>query len=227
MENIVLETFAGNSFSNVAEKAKKMATDTQNVEFGFNGIKCLVSKTTNLEFLSRDYSNAFLMDWKEIGYDCLAEYPLNVKIELQKRTEEREERQRLQRIEWEKEESLKQDLLNSKIGEIEFNCKNPEALQSFEDANKDGYGFGIMTYAKLWGRLMQYEIDKGAKLIDIATSTSHDADIEGITGFMYGAAVKVLSECWFYGEDLRKWHNKEYGHLGEGVVNPAVLSVSV
>lgn len=227
MENIVLETYGGNTFSTVAEKAKSMATDTQNVEFDFNGVKCFVSKTTNLELLYRDYSNAFLMDWKEVGYDCLEEYPTDIKIELQKRTEEREERQRLQRIEWEKEEKIKHDLLNSKIADIEFNCKNPEALKSWEDANTDGYGLGIITYAKLWGRLMQYEIDRGAKLIDIASSTSHDVDIEGITGFMYGAAVRILSECWIYGEDLRKWHNKEYNHEGDGVVNPAIISVSV
>jgi hypothetical protein len=64
-------------------------------------------------------------------------------------------------------------------------------------------------------------------LIDIASKTSHEADIEGITGFMYGTAVKVLTDCWKHGEDLRKWHNGEYGHTGEGVVNPAVMTISV
>ena len=48
---------------------------------------------------------------------------------------------------------------------------------------------------------------------------------EGITGFMYGAAVSILSQCWEYGEYLRKWHNKDYGYDGDGVVNPAVITV--
>jgi len=43
---------------------------------------------------------------------------------------------------------------------------------------------------------------------------------------MYGASVQVLSQCWKYGEDLRKWHNKEYNHEGEGVVNPAIVTVN-
>jgi len=47
----------------------------------------------------------------------------------------------------------------------------------------------------------------------------------GITGFMYGCAVNLLSQCWKHGEELRKWHNKEYGHEGDGVVNPAVFTI--
>lgn len=47
----------------------------------------------------------------------------------------------------------------------------------------------------------------------------------GHKGFMYGVAVSILSQCWEYGECLRKWHNKEYGYDGDGVVNPAVITV--
>ena len=42
---------------------------------------------------------------------------------------------------------------------------------------------------------------------------------------MYGCAVSILSQCWKYGEELRKWHNKEYNYDGDGVVNPAVLTI--
>lgn len=42
-----------------------------------------------------------------------------------------------------------------------------------------------------------------------------------------GCAVSILSQCWEYGEYLRKWHNKEYGYDGDGVVNPAVMTVGV
>lgn len=53
----------------------------------------------------------------------------------------------------------------------------------------------------------------------------HEADTEGITGYMYGCAVSILSQCWKYGEYLRKWHNKEYNYDGDGVVNPAILTI--
>ena len=69
---------------------------------------------------------------------------------------------------------------------------------------------------------------------DVAKQTSHDADLEGITGFMYGCAVSILSKCWKHGEDLRRWHNldTQIGNEGEkanesgGVLNPALLSVA-
>ena len=73
---------------------------------------------------------------------------------------------------------------------------------------------------------MEEKIENGEKLSDIAESTSHEADVEGITGFMYGCAVSVLSNVWEYGDELRKWHNKEYDYEGDGVVNPAILTVS-
>lgn len=69
------------------------------------------------------------------------------------------------------------------------------------------------------------ELLRGDKIVDIADSTSREADTEGITGFMYGCAVNALSQLWEYGEELRKWHNKEYNYDGEGVVNPAILTI--
>lgn len=93
--------------------------------------------------------------------------------------------------------------------------------------SKDGYSKGVVDYARRWAKYMQRKIANGEQLIDIADTTSHGADIEGITGFMYGCAVNTLSHLWKHGEDLRKWHNKSYGHDGDGVVNPAILTVSV
>jgi len=50
--------------------------------------------------------------------------------------------------------------------------------------------------------------------------------MDNLTGFMYGCAVNILSQCWEYGEQLRKWHNKQYDYDGNGVVNPAVLKIN-
>lgn len=64
------------------------------------------------------------------------------------------------------------------------------------------------------------------KLSEVWDSSSHSADIYGITGFMYGCAISILSSFWKYGEELRIQHNAQYHHKGNGVVNPAVLTIS-
>ena len=99
--------------------------------------------------------------------------------------------------------------------------------QSWKDKNQDSYGGGVIAYAERWARLMQVEINAGKKLEDIADTTSHEADIDGITLLMYGAAVHTLATSWKHGDQLRKWHNKQYGvsEDTEGTVNPAIISV--
>lgn len=95
--------------------------------------------------------------------------------------------------------------------------------------NLDPYGHGVYTFAERWAKLMEKDIEDcggpTAAVIANFERRSHQADTEGITGFMYGCAVSILSDCWEYGEILRKWHNKEYGYEGDGVVNPAILTI--
>ena len=73
----------------------------------------------------------------------------------------------------------------------------------------------------------------GDELEDIAEETSHSADTDGITGFMYGAAVSTLASSWKHGERLRCWHNldTQLGNEGKranesgGTLNPAILNI--
>lgn len=104
--------------------------------------------------------------------------------------------------------------------------KDHKNYEDWKANNTDGYGSAIFRYAEKWANLMEDEINKGKRIQDIAENISNEADTEGITGFMYGAAVSILSRCWEYGEELRKWHNKEYDYDGDGVVNPAVINIS-
>ena len=87
-----------------------------------------------------------------------------------------------------------------------------DKFQEGRNANKDPYGNAVYEY------LIR-------SISDMAEETSYEADTEGITGFMYGCAVNILSQTWEYGEELRTWLNSPYGYKGEGTVNPAVLSV--
>jgi len=114
--------------------------------------------------------------------------------------------------------------------------KNQEAEEKWNkglEKNSDPYGNAVFVYAKSWAELMEESIDKGNEIQDIAKELSHKADTDGITGFMYGAAVATLAGCWKYGEELREWHNldAQIGSEGEEAnkkgttLNPALLSI--
>lgn len=99
------------------------------------------------------------------------------------------------------------------------------------DDSIDSHGLGSFTYAERWAEMLENLIenstDEPMKIIEEhAHRLSHEADVEGITGSMYGRAVIILSQYWKYGEELRKWHNKKYNYEGNGVVNPTVLKSS-
>lgn len=112
--------------------------------------------------------------------------------------------------------------------------RNHEAWQKFVAKNcDDPYGLVVLTFAEYWARFMEGQIAAGHQLGDIATTCSEVADTDGISGYMYGCAVSILSLTWIHGEDLRRWHNKKTQFNGEGdkanedggVLNPALLVV--
>lgn len=95
----------------------------------------------------------------------------------------------------------------------------------------DPYSLACFTYAERWAALMEAEMEEkpDTDFAELAKRLSNTADVEGITGFMYGMAVNILSKCWVNGELLRLWHNGEYGVKPEddkgGVVNPAIITI--
>lgn len=123
--------------------------------------------------------------------------------------------------------------IDQKISDVQIELKDPDAWNKFVENNTDPYGAGVVRFAERWAKLMQVEMASGKKLKDIAQQTSHDADNEGITGFMYGCAVSTLAQTWEHGEKLRRWHNKDVqlGNEGDianengGVLNPALLTM--
>jgi hypothetical protein len=107
------------------------------------------------------------------------------------------------------------------------------------DKNADPYGRRCFTYAQDWAELLekqmaeQPELDAKQIIEKYAEPFSQLADIDGITGFMYGMAVGILAEHWIHGELLRRWHNlqTQIGNEGEranqtgGTLNPALLNL--
>lgn len=110
-------------------------------------------------------------------------------------------------------------------------CDRDKWIHWYESNKSDAYGMAILNYAERWAELMEARIAAGESLSMVAKETSHVADTEGITGFMYGAAVHTLADCWIHGEELRQWHNlsTQIGDEGDeanetgGVLNPAIL----
>ena len=115
-----------------------------------------------------------------------------------------------------------------------FTVTNQEAWDRSVEANQDAYGRGITEYAARWASMVEDAVANGAVIIDVLDKLSHEADTSGITGFMYGKAVLILSEVWTYGETLRRWHNRDIQIGTEGddanakpgaVLNPALLGI--
>lgn len=102
-----------------------------------------------------------------------------------------------------------------------------------EKNSHDDYSACTVRYAARWANLMERRVAEGHTLRDCAERASHEADAEGITGFMYGCAVSSLAHFWKHGEELRRWHNLktqvrdegERANASGGVLNPAVLTV--
>lgn len=114
-----------------------------------------------------------------------------------------------------------------------MNLKDAEGWAKCKAVNDDPYGGRVVSYAEDWANFMERDMAKGLTIEDCAKATSHEADTDGITGFMYGAAVSILSEVWAHGEALRRWHNLDcqLGKEGEranesgGVLNPALMNI--
>lgn len=89
--NHILNAVPGERFKRMAKRAKKVAVlEKVTVEFEFNGVTCLVTKGTNIEFLLRDYKNARLMEWKTIGPICSSCYSASIQHEINRKKAEKQ-----------------------------------------------------------------------------------------------------------------------------------------
>ena len=156
--------------------------------------------------------------------DSFSEEP-EVQAEITKRDKAREEEQQRYRDEMEKKDNEAREVVETLIQGIEIEISNEELWNGMKDKNKDPYGKCVMDYAEAWAKLMQVEIAKGKTVVEVAGPAEKLLGYFGITGFMYGAAINTLANCWKHGEELRVYHNNKYGHKGKGTVNPAVITV--
>ena len=90
------------------------------------------------------------------------------------------------------------------VGAPPLDLADEAGWRSWRDNNTDPYGAAVFSYAERWARLMQAEMARGEPIEAVAERASHEADVEGISGFQYGAAVSVLEKCWKHGDRLRE-----------------------
>ena len=222
-----LVALPGDLFGDISLRAKEIAImNGITVEFEFNGILCRVNDGTNLDGLYRDYLNANCMGWKQIGPDCLPEYEPGVQAELDKRNKLAEEKERAWQKEYEAKCNAKRKAVEEKTEGVEIELSDVGGYDAYKAKNKDPYGAAIFEYSESWAKLMQVEMAKGKALSECAESTSRELSYLGISGCMYGCCVDILAKHWKYGESLRRWHNLKYDYDGDGVVNPAIITIS-
>ena len=230
------DAMVGSEITRTIEAAIELASDDANgVEFEFNGVTVHVNSNSNPVLLYREWNRAMRAGHKgPVGPYPAAELTAKELADDAEITAAIEARQRASQQEYMLEMAARRATAERKLeGDRGLRLNDPEGWEKTRIATHEPYAVAILTYAERWGRLMQVELANGNNLADIAKSCAYEADIEGITGFMYGKSVAVLSQFWIHGEELRRWHNASYGEQGKranekgGVINPAVLTIGV
>lgn len=215
MKTKKIEILAGETINSACKEAVILAIkDNINIEFDFNGQVIIASPDSDPKILA----NNFMAE----SHRRHEEY---INSDEYKRKQEEYERKELK-----KKEKLATYL---KDGPAKMTLKDEFGWTNACEANTDPYGGAVIIYAELWARLLEVRMAKGEQLQDISDECSHLADLEGITGFMYGCAVSILSQVWIHGKELRKWHNIKTQLKDEGekanetgsVLNPALLNL--
>jgi len=206
------------------------------VAFHFNDVAVSVTHDSDPALIYRDWSRAMSgYIAREVGpYPKaeLTEAELASDAEIAMRLEQR---QNARRVEQERLDAERRKLLESELaGQGPISVKDGALLEfgrHVAENSTDGYSMATVNYAITWARLMEKRMGDGMALVEIARQAGHDANVEGITGFMYGCAVSTLARFWIHGEALRIWHNldTQVGKEGEranetgSVLNPALL----
>lgn len=213
-----LDAMAGDHIARVAEKLVALAAEKgRRVTADFNGF------------------DLFAVAGMSVGDVVGAYHEYTTKLH-----EESEAKRRAYEATPEGQEELRQARERQRIiyaevakGILTFSLSDKAFWDECVAKNTDGYGSCTIRYAARWANYAEAALEKGEDFGHAVKRTSHDADLEGITGFMYGAAVSILAKCWYRGEELRRWHNldTQIGTEGEkanetgGTLNPALLSI--
>lgn len=91
------------------------------------------------------------------------------------------------------------------------------------DANQDPYGGSAIIAAR---RVMELlDAEPGEIDADKLMTRANDDTGAGLTGYLAGCVASIVSQVHSRGDEFRRSWNKPYGHEGDGVVNPAIMTI--
>ena len=236
-ESIEMEFWCGTIDTAISEAIEKATGTGTEHWFDFNGVRVIVNQYSDLEGIrfqwGRGMAGFIGKDPRVLPYSTRYLTPKQRRSDAIKQAAS-DKRQAALQAEYDRQAAAKTAALDAILDVAAPMLFTDEAgWRKAVEVNHDGYGACCIRYAEKWARLMQFQIAHGDELENCAEQCSHLADDEGITGFMYGAAVSTLSQTWIFGEQLRRWHNRDTQISNEGneanesgrVLNPALLSI--
>lgn len=198
-------------------------------EFVSNGITVRVAHESNPKLIERDWERALngLIEGPVGPYPSI--YLDNeVRARDEAITAENQRKYEAERAAYRAAQEAKEQALFAKLETLPAMERDEQSWQAIV-VKQGEFGAGILAYAETWARLMQAEMANGKTLEEVANPTSFEADTPyGMSGATHGLAVWTLTQTWKYGEELRRWHNKDHDVDPDqpGVVNPAILVIS-
>jgi hypothetical protein len=229
IEIVDMEVHCGQNFGGVSIVAKEKATRTANVRFVFNGINCIVSQDTDTELLFRDYQNSSALGKTTIGPICIPEISDADKKAIEKYQCLMDEERAIATKLRDERNAVAEEFVNGFLQTNPFQASGnvDEWNAGLERTDLDGYVMATVQFADKWARMMQHYRTQGMTMNECMAKSEENLHYMDITGNMYGFAVALLSSNWKFGEELRAIHNAKYGHSGNGVVNPAIMTLKV
>lgn len=198
-----MEATLGSHIHDAIRKAVAMAREEKCVVmFEFNAVVIRVKGDTKPDLVYRDYSRAL---------DRCISGPIGPDYRKLTREEkkhddavraENEAQREAERRQYEAEEARKKVALETELAGVTLAIRDQKAWEAWREKNQDPYGRCCFDYAELWGRLMQARCASIDEMREKHRELSHEADVFGITGFMFGAAKSILAHCWEYGAAL-------------------------
>jgi hypothetical protein len=179
--------------------------------FSFNGVTIKVKSDSNSDLLVRDYMRA-LRNYisTEVGPYPIAELPQEV-IEQEKALEKAKEiADHNAIIDYQSQQNLKLAALVSTVEGQPMTRDQEKWQEWFETNENEPYSKVCFDYAELWARLMEKSLTEGKTIPEVKDDLDRQVhDCFGVTGFQHGCIISILSECWEYGDQLRRIHNLE------------------
>ncbi len=192
-----------------------------NENTAFTGIKFTFNEVTVMVTKENADKDKIYAEWKA-GVEANAKKH-SIEMESYMKTPQyRVKRAKVLKIATRRETVVKDVITVDESTKLQFKDEEAEKKwkQWVENNSESSCVNSIVTYARRWAKYMQYLMEKHNKTVaEIADNASSLSGVDDMTLYMHIRVVAILAQCWKYGEELRKWHNRKWGEEdADGVV---------